>query len=328
MYQENCKLSLPARVFESVGRMAVRLPRFRGRTRACLLLFEWLGLKGKHTFVESVMTAPVRYRARLDLHSWLQRIAFLTGEYEAETVRLLLRLHESVGGRGYLLDVGANIGMISLPAALLLAQGRSATSACVISVEAVPDNVVALRRNVLLNDAQELICVIEKALGDRAGVVDIQVEGDLARGEGTGTANILPAGSTLDPNGTYQCVRIPVEVATLDSLRSSGEIPASCRVIKIDTDGYDLKVLQGGAQFIAECRPAIFGEFSAHCLAWHGQTIDDVVAYAAALDYLVWQRVPNSKRVKFSPEPDRGTFAQDLLLVPREHATNLAWCCE
>ncbi|MEO5671583.1 MAG: FkbM family methyltransferase [Ramlibacter sp.] len=321
------RVSFQGRMFESVGRLAVQLPRFRGRSRACLILFKALGLEGKHTFVEAVMRAPVAYRVRLDLHSWLQRIAFLMGEYEEDTARLLCRLQQSIGGKGYMLDIGANIGMISLPTAILLAGDRSSTSVCVISVEAIPDNAAALRRNIELNNAGGMIKVIEKALGDRAATLDIQVEGDLSRGEGTGTANILPAGSTLDPNGTYQCVRIPIEVVTLDSLHAVGEIPDSCRVVKIDTDGYDLKVLQGATKFISKCRPVVFGEFSAHCMGWHGQSVVDVISYANSMGYLVWQRVERSKPLRFSRQADPVTFVQDLLLVPREHEEALAWCC-
>jgi FkbM family methyltransferase len=316
-----------SRAFTSVARTAARLPRFRGKNRAFLFLFEALRLKTQHIFVETVLKAPIPYRVRLDLHSWLQRIAFLTGEYEADTVSFLLELHRGIARPGYLLDIGANIGLVSIPAALLLeADGSGPGATRVVSVEAVPDNAIALRRNVAFNNAQRLVTVIECALGERPGTVDIQVEGDLSKGEGTGTANILPGGTTLDPNGTYECVRIPIQVSTLDSLLQSGELATGCSVVKIDTDGYDLKVLQGGVRFIERNRPVIFGEFSAHCMGWHSQSLNDVVDFAKSLDYMVWQRLPATKVPRFSRGVDSGTFAQDLLLVPSEHAKALAWC--
>jgi FkbM family methyltransferase len=322
--------SFRSTIFRSVGRVATHFPRFRGQTRFFLLLFNALGLKTEHVFVDTTLTAPIAYRARLDLHSWLQRIAFLTGEYEADTVSFLLKLHASANRSGYLLDIGANVGLISIPAALLLQarqSGAPSTSPLVISVEAVADNANALRRNVELNGADRLVTVIEAALGDRIGAVEIQVEGDLAQGEGTGTANILPEGSTLDPNGTYECVRVPLQLSTLDALLEAGQLAPACAAIKIDTDGYDLKVLQGGVRFLQESRPTIFGEFSAHCLAWHGQSIDDVVKFAGTMNYLVWQRLPGS-RWQFTRETIRSTFVQDLLLIPSEHAGAFAWCCE
>lgn len=89
-----------------------------------------------------------------------------------------------------------------------------------ICFEAVPDNTDALRYNVELNDAEELISVFGVGLGDAPDVVEIQVEGALNIGEGTGTANILPSGSTLDPNNTYACVEFPIRLTTLDALMS------------------------------------------------------------------------------------------------------------
>ena len=182
-------------------------------------------------------------------------------------------------------------------------------------------------RNVALNHAERLVSVVEIALGESPGTVDIQVEGDLKQGEGTGTANILPVGSTLDPNGTYECVRIPLQVSTLDALLESDLLAPSCSVMKIDTDGYDLKVLQGGGRFLKTSRPAIFGEFSAHCLRWHGQGIDDVVQFATSMNYMVWQRL-DSTTWQFTRDLTPDTFVQDLLLVPSERANSYAWCCE
>jgi FkbM family methyltransferase len=271
------------RVFLGVGRLSAALPRFRGKARAALALYRVLGLTGRHVRVRARMRRPVRFDVELDLHAWLQRLAFVTGGYEAETVELLLALHGK--SDGYLLDVGANVGFIAIPFAL-----RS--KAQVVAVEAVPDNVAVLRRNVAANGLQSAITIVPLALGTAPGRVQIQVEGDLNPGDGTGTANILPDGSTFD------CVRQEIEVTTLDLL----DLPPRCAVMKLDTDGYDLKVLQGGVEFLKRERPLVFGEFSAHCLAWHGQTVDDVVAFARAQRYDVYGF----------------DGAEDLLLVPVE----------
>jgi hypothetical protein len=102
------------RLFTAFGRYAHRLPKVRGRNRVFLELFKILGLANHHTYITADLPSPVPYRVRLDLHSWLQRIAFLAGEYEADTTRHLIRLHQ-LSGPGYFLDVGANIGLISVP---------------------------------------------------------------------------------------------------------------------------------------------------------------------------------------------------------------------
>jgi FkbM family methyltransferase len=293
---------LRSTLFVAARHFAARLPRFRGRNRAVLSLLPALGLKGRHIVVDATLTEPTTYRARLDMHSWLQRMAFVNDGYEAETVRMLLRLLGA--SPGYLLDVGANIGLIAIPAALLSRQH-------VVAIEAVPDNVAAFRHNMALNRAEDLIDLVPTATGDVAGRVDIQVEGNLKHGEGSGTANILALGST------YECERIQIEVTTIDDLLSSGRIGADCGVMKIDTDGYDLKVLYGARSLLGRCRPVIFGEFAAGCLAWHGQTVDDVQRFATDMDYEVWAATEHDTR-RFSRSFDSASFQQDLLLVPSE----------
>ncbi|HEX8617632.1 MAG TPA: FkbM family methyltransferase, partial [Thermoanaerobaculia bacterium] len=266
------------------------------------------GLEHRHYSVRARLQRPVRFDMLLDLHSWLQRLAFVDGGYEEDTVEFLLELRRMDGRGAALLDVGANIGIISIPFA-------RKSSASVVAVEAVPDNVARLRTNIELNALDELVQVVPFALGATAGTVQIQVEGDLNPGEGSGTANILPDGST------YECVRQEIVVRTLDELVESGELRARCSVVKIDTDGYDLKVLQGATRFLQRDRPVIFGEFSAQCLAWHEQTVGHVVAFAREQRYETWYRMPRTWH--FTREAP-AAFDQDLLLVPAESATTFA----
>lgn len=96
--------------------------------------------------------------------------------------------------------------------------------------------------------------------------------------------------------------------------------------MKIDTDGYDLKVLQGASQLIERDRPIIYGEFAAHCMNWHGQTVGDVVDFAKAKHYSTYGKLPGMWR--FSKTINAVDFIQDLLLVPDEEVPNVAWCIE
>jgi len=307
------------RVFLEIGKLCRSLPGFRGRTRLFLLLYSALGLQHRHVKIQATLNDPIGFVAELDLHSWLQRIAFLTGGYESDTVRFLQRLHESRGGQGYLLDIGANIGLISIPFTLTSIKnecdGGNARVAA-IAIEAVPDNCQALRTNVALNELAQHVLIHQAALGESAKTIKIQVEGNLEAGQGTGTANILPDEST------YQCTKQTLELRKLDGLG----LPAGCSVIKIDTDGYDLKVLQGGVEFLKSERPVIFGEFSAHCLAWHGQTLADVKVFAADNGYCVWEKLPGT--LKFTTTLNLQAFVQDLLLVPEELVQQYVWCIE
>jgi FkbM family methyltransferase len=273
-----------------------------------LALYKLVGLERRHFTVRARLRRPVMFDMLLDLHSWLQRVAFLTGGYEEDTVEFLLELRRRDGRDAALLDVGANIGVITIPFV-------RKSSAPAVAIEAVPDNVARLHTNLELNALGGKVQVFPCALGATSGTAQIQVEGDLHAGEGSGTANILPDGST------YECVRQEIVVRTLDQLVESGELASRCSVVKIDTDGYDLKVLQGGARFMERDRPVIFGEFSAHCMGWHEQTVGDVVAFAREQRYETWFRTPLTW--KFTREAP-AKFDQDLLLVPAESVTAFA----
>jgi FkbM family methyltransferase len=200
-----------AKSFSTIAKLSANLPAFRGRTRLFLVLFKILGLAKEHVYVETRLRKPVAYRVRLDLHSWLQHIAYLTGGYEDDTVRFLLRLFQRHSSKGYCLDIGANIGLISIPLALLLQQEEG--SGRVISIEAVADNYRALKTNISLNSLDADLLAVCAALGDRCKTAEIQVEGDLSVGEGSGTANILPEHSDFD------CVRQKLQLETFDQIQ-------------------------------------------------------------------------------------------------------------
>jgi FkbM family methyltransferase len=293
-------------LFVAAGRLSAATPHFRGKTRLFLLFGKILGLEKSRIRVRTTLRRPMPFEVELDLQAWAQRVAFLTGGYEADTVEFLLALHRAVGRDGWFLDIGANVGLIAIPFA-------KATQQRVIAVEAVPDNVAALRRNIAANELDQQITVLPFALGATPGVAQIQVEGDLRAGEGTGTANILPDGST------YECVRQEVDVRTLDGVT---DLPRGCSLVKIDTDGYDLKILQGGEQFLERERPVIFGEFSEHCMGWHEQSVTDVEKFAATHRYDVRMRVQPGWQFRAY---ERGAaFVQDLLLVPHEYRDAVA----
>lgn len=293
-------MSLRGRAYVKIASVARYLPRFRGRSRIFLELHRMLGLRKEHVVTQTTLQLPVAYEAELDLYSWSQRIAFVTGGYEPDLVHFLAKACAKRDGA--LLDIGANIGMITIPFARL-------TGRRVVAVEAVAGNAQVLRRNVARNGLAGRIEVVAAVLGDKPSQAFLHVEGDLDEG-GTGTANIV------ENKGSE--AHFAVAVTTLDSL----SIDHPCCVVKIDTDGYDLKILQGATAFLARHRPVIFGEFAAPCLRWHGQTSADVVAFGAAYGYETWQRCTPSWT--FSPAVDHAQFELDLLLVPSERRDDYA----
>jgi FkbM family methyltransferase len=291
-------------------------PGFRGKVRLGMRMYDWLGLHGIHIPVETTLRFPTPYRVRLDMHCQHERMALLMNGYEAHTTRFLSRCSR---GSGYLLDIGANIGLIGVPYALLRKRSpRNASQRMVYCIEPIRANYNALVKNILLNDLDREVSCINCGVGADHGAVEIQVEGNLAEGEGTGTANILPTGST------YACERIPLIITSVDRLIDDGVLQGRCDVMKLDTDGYDFFALQGATQLLSGDRPIVFGEFMDGCLKWHGQTIDDVQRFVQGFDYRMFVRKGNG--FKFKAFSNNGTYIQDVLMIPSERLSAFDWC--
>lgn len=319
--------NLRYQVFLSAAHALRGLPRFRGKVRGGMALYGLLGLDRSSTLpsVEVRLRKPVRYDARLNLQCSHERMALLMNGYEPDCAAFLAQCYP---GSGYMLDVGANIGLISLPFAKLIGAGP-AQSRCdgerrslplVIAVEAFQDNFDTLVHNVRLNGLEGTVQTLHVAVGDADKEVALSMEGNRGAGEGTGTGNILP------DLCAYECRRTALHVTTVDRLYASGGVPKGCCLVKLDTDGYDLNVLKGAVDFFAGERPVVFGEFMAACLAWHGQTIADVAAFATMIDYDLFLRAIPQWR--FMPWCPQAKFAQDALLVPKEQRGAFGWCIE
>jgi FkbM family methyltransferase len=194
------------------------LPNFRGKVRIAKELKKFLGLDNRH-ILETVALNNPAFSATLDLHSWHEFLAFFDGGYEMETVHFLARCYDREGA---FIDVGANVGLISLPFANIVDPSNSTVSPFVFCIEAIKSNYEALLHNIKLNKRQDAIIAIGKGVGERGKTVEIQVEGNLKDGGGTGTANILAEGTT------HPCERIPLTITTLDALKDSGEIADRC----------------------------------------------------------------------------------------------------
>jgi FkbM family methyltransferase len=303
-------------LFRRFARQWRKLPPFKGKVRVAKELRKILGLDNHHILETILLNDPVSYRATLDLHSWHELLAFFDGGYEGDAVRFLARCYDR---RGCFLDIGANTGLIGLPFASCIDPSNLAESPFVFCIEAVRSNFERLVHNIQLNQRKRSIVAIAAGVGEREKTVEIQVEGNLKDGEGTGNATILSEGTN------HPCDRIALTITTLDKLSETGRIPDRCSLMKIDVDGYEFFVLQGASKLLSFSRPIIFGEFHSDCLAWHGHSHIEITDFVKRFDYQVFSR--STKAWKFIPIDEHKTD-QDLLLVPKEKIVNLRSCCQ
>jgi FkbM family methyltransferase len=166
-------------------------------------------------------------------------VVLLTGAFEpAETACAReLAVEGSVA-----IDVGANIGMFTVPLALAVGAGGR-----VLAVEPSPENVLRLVRNLELN-ALGNVEVHDVALAEEEGEVLLRLGADPAFHS---TATIVRSRETDDCTLVGAC--------TLDGVwREAGSPVVS--FLKIDTEGGELDVLKGGVELLRASRPSILIE--------------------------------------------------------------------
>ncbi len=223
-----------------VAAAARRLP-VRGRTRAAWRLARALDFEASHTY----WNVPMVWGGTMQMpvsssQAWT---AAFTGSYDKAEQRLLTSFIEP---GTLVLDIGACFGLWTVPLAIA-AQGFGGR---LISFEPVPMNAEALRRNVAANHLSSVVEIHRVALGAEPGEAILNVEsvrgGNAAIGSGGG----------LEPPGSAKATATIVRLDDL-CIASSGR-----SVIKIDVEGYEMDVLEGGSRFITESRPVILGEFN------------------------------------------------------------------
>lgn len=150
------------------------------------------------------------------------------------------------------LDIGAYIGSHTLAFANTVGpNGR------VIAIEAQPETFELLKENIALNSevlTEDVVQVYHAIAGSTLGqiripAIDARVEGSFGSASLVGT---LERPEDLESGSASIAA---VEALTIDSLQVS-----KCDLIKIDVEGLEHLVLQGGLRTLENCRPVVYCE--------------------------------------------------------------------
>jgi FkbM family methyltransferase len=242
-----------------------------------------------------------RLRLWIDLADRHVSLGCLTGDYEpSETHFVLSNLNP--GDR--FLDIGANVGWFAVRAA-----ERVGPTGHVHAFEPRAATAGLLDRSIIENGFETRLSLHRLALGAEDGV---------ARLLGCETSNNL-GGFRLarDDGDTFDGMTSEaVAIATLDSLSIGGPV----RLIKIDVEGAEPLVLNGGRALLARDRPVILSEvFGAGLRQVSNMDVADYTELIADLGYrihalengTVGERV-NSPAALDQPDP------VNVVLVPDE----------
>jgi FkbM family methyltransferase len=166
-------------------------------------------------------------------------------------------------------DLGAHVGIFAI------AMGRRVGPAgAVVAFEPDPGAAAALREHVELNDLGGVVTIVEAAVGDREGSVEL-----IVRGSPTSLVATVevPAWAADDE-------RIEVASITLDAFFAGRRVD----VMKIDVEGAEASVLAGARALLTdrERRPrAIFLEV--HPWAFRGEDVSSLDAILDEVGYRV-----------------------------------------
>jgi FkbM family methyltransferase len=176
-----------------------------------------------------------------------------------------------------ILDVGANIGYHALRLALREPQ------AVVHAFEALPAALEHLQRNVALNGLGGRVRVHSHGLSNANGSFEFFI----APENGTNA-------SLMNVAGRDDVRRVVGLALTLDDwARNNGAAPD---YIKVDVEGAELLVLQGGRATLAQHRPKVFAELLRKWSAPFGYHPNEVLTLMVTLGYGCWAIGPQSIR--------------------------------
>ncbi|MEZ4883220.1 MAG: FkbM family methyltransferase [Chitinophagales bacterium] len=193
------------------------------------------------------------------------------GLKEEQRERLLGLVEEG----NYVIDVGANIGAVSLPFAKIVGKEGK-----VISLEPHPVTHQKLLNNLSLNDFPQLI-PLQKGLGDTTTTFTIST----IDAHNPGRNRILPE----NQNDEYEILENhEIEVDTLDKVVADLNLQR-VDLIKIDVEGFEMKVLEGGKFVLEELSPHLFIELDDSHLQAQGSSAKELVAFLEGFKYLVWK---------------------------------------
>ncbi len=190
---------------------------------------------------------------------------FVYGAFEYNKILSTLSVLRSLGvlthERKMLLDVGANIGTVCIPALTSGAFGSA------LAFEPDPQNVAYLRRNIAQNGLERRVGVLDVALSSYNGEITL-VRSGFNHGDHRVTTG--PASGTK--------TELRVSARRLDDLLEERRVRhEDVGLLWMDVQGHEPWVLEGASRLVASGCP-VLAEFAPFLLRAANRRVDEVVA--------------------------------------------------
>ena len=175
---------------------------------------------------------------------------------------------EACRGQRCVMDVGAHIGLVTLPMANVIDPGGR-----VVAFEPSGINRAYLERHIALNGFTDRVSVVAALVGERESEGIPFFELDEAAGQNTTIAGVLPP-------DTPQSM---IAQVTLD--RYCAKTGLSPEVIKIDVEGAEIDVLRGARKTLTELRPVVFLSVHPRQIRAAGRSLEELNAVISSVGY-------------------------------------------
>ena len=174
-------------------------------------------------------------------------------------------------------DVGGNIGQT----ALMLAQ-KNGSHGLVYSFEPFPDTYKKFQKNLSLNPALAPSVSLQNiALGAVPDELNMYQDCDTNSGA-----------NRMVPGNDDQLSVVKVPVTTIDIFISENKI-AKVEFIKIDVEGFEMKVLEGASATLSNLQPDLFIELDDQNLRAQGSSATALCQYLQGYSYTIFEEGKN-----------------------------------
>ena len=214
------------------------------------------------------------------MQSFLQRHGILVTRYPLQDCLQFVRPTT-------VLDVGANIGQYGLQLRSLGFRGA------IHSFEPFPPSFEVLRRQAARSRPPSAWRAHHFGLGEREGQADMHVSRESVFNS---LRDSLPQSAGLHAGIVASSV-VPVPIRTLDSVWDELQLSREQVFLKLDTQGYELPILQGGPRALQSIR-AIQLEVSLSPLYKDQPCIEEIVPFLRQRGFLMYGLWPTGFRVR------------------------------
>ena len=250
-------------IVDSVAAVSRNLARTRFRKMSTALFRYYPAKRG----VATIDDFDGDLRMSLDRSSYISSAIYWRGHHSVSIVQFLRKFLRS---EMTFVDVGANIGEITLVAAKRLSHGR------VLAFEPMPATFAQLSHNIALNGLAR-VSLFNCGLYDQPGELPIYTKKDNPCGTvNRGVPSLFSTGADVEsavvPLRTFDDVAAESALERLDAM-------------KIDVEGAEWMVLRGAISSLERFRPVVIVEISEANFRRAGYTVEDFLSFVRSLGY-------------------------------------------